>query len=110
MPFRLSVPASSKWQPVTGPLGRGTTRTTSQDASPDVGGPAVVGLGDRIWSEPFQGRRLAPPGMVVREPLGQQIAGPTRMRDLDTLLNSLVSVDRKSLIAILMSEAEKAEH
>jgi hypothetical protein len=32
------------------------------------------------------------------------------MRDLDTLLNSLVNVDRKSLIAILMSEAEKAEH
>ena len=31
------------------------------------------------------------------------------MRDLDTLLNSLVNVDRKSLIAILMSEAEKAE-
>jgi hypothetical protein len=26
------------------------------------------------------------------------------MRDLDTLLNSLVNVDRKSLIAILMSE------
>jgi hypothetical protein len=32
------------------------------------------------------------------------------MRDLNTLLNSLVNVDRKSLIAILMSEAEKAEH
>jgi hypothetical protein len=32
------------------------------------------------------------------------------MRDLDTLLNSLVNVDRKSLIAVLMSEAEKAEH
>ena len=32
------------------------------------------------------------------------------MRDLDALLNSLVNVDRKSLIAILMSEAEKAEH
>ena len=32
------------------------------------------------------------------------------MRDLDILLNSLVNVDRKSLIAILMSEAEKAEH
>jgi hypothetical protein len=31
------------------------------------------------------------------------------MRDLDTFLNSLVNVDRKSLIAILMSEAEKAE-
>ena len=27
-----------------------------------------------------------------------------------SLLNSLVNVDRKSLIAILMSEAEKAEH
>jgi hypothetical protein len=46
----------------------------------------------------------------LREPLGQQIVGPTRMRDLNTLLNSLVNVDRKSLIAILMSEAEKAEH
>jgi len=32
------------------------------------------------------------------------------MRDLNTLLNSLVNVDRKSLIAILMSEAQKAEH
>jgi hypothetical protein len=32
------------------------------------------------------------------------------MRDLNTLLNSLVNIDRKSLIAILMSEAEKAEH
>ena len=32
------------------------------------------------------------------------------MRDLNILLNSLVNVDRKSLIAILMSEAEKAEH
>ena len=32
------------------------------------------------------------------------------MRDLDSFLNSLVNVDRKSLIAILMSEAEKAEH
>ena len=32
------------------------------------------------------------------------------MRDLDSLLNFLVNVNRKSLIAILMSEAEKAEH
>jgi hypothetical protein len=39
-----------------------------------------------------------------------QIAGHTRMRDLNTLLNSLVNIDRKSLIALLMSEAEKAEH
>ena len=31
------------------------------------------------------------------------------MRDLDALLNSLVNVDRKSLMSILMSEAEKAE-
>jgi hypothetical protein len=31
------------------------------------------------------------------------------MRDLNILLNSLVNVDRKSLIAVLMSEAEKAE-
>ena len=31
------------------------------------------------------------------------------MRDLDPLLNSLVNIDRKSLIAILSSEAEAAE-
>ena len=30
------------------------------------------------------------------------------MRDLDPLLNSLVNIDRKSLIAILSSEAEAA--
>jgi hypothetical protein len=30
------------------------------------------------------------------------------MRDLDALLNSLVNIDRKSLIAILSSEAEAA--
>ncbi len=31
------------------------------------------------------------------------------MRDLDALLNSLVNIDRDSLIAILSSEAEAAE-
>ena len=30
------------------------------------------------------------------------------MRDLDALLNSLVNIDRKSLVAILSSEAEAA--
>ena len=44
-----------------------------------------------------------PTGAGEREPQGQE------MRDLDALLNSLVNVDRNSLIAILMSEAEKAE-
>ena len=32
------------------------------------------------------------------------------MRDLNSFLNSLVNVDRETLIAILTSEAEKAEH
>jgi 3-phenylpropionate/cinnamic acid dioxygenase small subunit len=31
------------------------------------------------------------------------------MRDLDALLNSLVNIDRDSLVAILSSEAEAAE-
>ncbi len=31
------------------------------------------------------------------------------MRDLDALLNSLVNIDRDSLVAILTSEAEAAE-
>jgi hypothetical protein len=34
---------------------------------------------------------------------------PNIMRDLDALLNSLVNIDRDSLVAILSSEAEAAE-
>ena len=32
------------------------------------------------------------------------------MRDIDALLNSLISIDRNSLIAILSSEVEAARH
>ncbi len=32
------------------------------------------------------------------------------MRDIDALLNSLVSIDRNSLVAILASEADAARH